>query len=82
MYENNIASKAVEITTAMKSDSTDLTSTMKGLYIGGDGDLKVVLVQDTMAVTFVGLVAGTFIPIAVRRIWSTGTSATNIVAFL
>lgn len=82
MYENNIASKAVAVTTAMKSDSTDLTSTMKGLYIGGDGDLKVVLVGDTVAVTFVGLVASTFLPIAVRRIWSTGTSATNIVGFL
>jgi hypothetical protein len=51
-----------------------------GLYIGGSGNLVVVMAQDTTdtLVTFNGVVAGTFLPIQVKRVSSTST-ATNIM---
>ena len=65
---------AQEITT---SDSVDLTVNSRGLWIGGSGNIKVTTeIGDT--VTFVG-VSG-LIPLAVRRIWATGTTATDIVS--
>ncbi len=49
------------------------------LYVGGDGDVKVTTVGGD-EVTFVGLSAGTFVPVQVIRVWATGTNATDIVA--
>jgi hypothetical protein len=51
-----------------------------GLYIGGAGNLIVVMAQDTTntLVTFNGVVAGTFLPIQVKKVSSTST-ATNIM---
>lgn len=51
-----------------------------GLYIGGAGNLVVIMAQDTTntLVTFNGVVAGTFLPIQVKRVSSTST-ATNIM---
>ena len=59
------------------NDSTDLTNEGT-LYIGGAGDLKV----DTLGgstLTFVGLAAGSFFPIPVKRVYATGTDATDII---
>ena len=49
------------------------------LYIGGAGNLKVTTVAgDT--VTFNALNAGSFFPVQVTKVFSTGSSASNIVA--
>jgi hypothetical protein len=49
------------------------------LYIGGDGNVSVETADGSSAV-FVGLIAGTFMPINVTKVKSTGTTATNIIA--
>lgn len=60
------------------SDSANL-STPSVIYVGVYGDVKVTTAQgDT--VTFVGLPAGTVIPVQVLRVWATGTSASSLVA--
>lgn len=57
----------------------EATSDGAVLYIGGAGNLKVTTSgQDD--VTFTGLNAGTFVPVQVIRVWSTGTTATTILA--
>ena len=65
------------------SDSADLplywNEWPRGLYVGGDGNVSAVRV-DGVAVTFAGAKAGTVIPISVKRINSTSTTATNLVA--
>ena len=61
------------------SDSTDLGCT-RGIWVGGAGNLAVRGVGDTAAVTLVGVVAGTLLPIQVDRVMSTNTTATSIVA--
>lgn len=49
------------------------------LYIGTTGTLKVTTVAGD-DVTFTGIVSGSFFPVQVRKVWSTGTSASNIIA--
>ncbi|HET6446167.1 MAG TPA: hypothetical protein VFI27_16490 [candidate division Zixibacteria bacterium] len=59
-------------------DTNDLTPT-RGIYVGVSGDLKVDSL-DGNAITFVGISAGIIHPISCTRVYSTGTTATNIVA--
>jgi hypothetical protein len=82
MYMKLQAGRAAAVT---PSNTTDIPSVTGGtnngcvLYIGGYGDLTVDTVGgDT--VTFVGVNGGTFFPVQVTRVYSTGTSATGIVA--
>lgn len=59
-------------------DTNELTNVTRGLYIGIAGNLKVTTVGgDT--VTFIGVLAGTIIPIRAKIIWSTGTTATSML---
>jgi hypothetical protein len=63
------------------SDTVDLTSPTRGLYVGVSGDVVAIMADDgTTSVTFTGLAAGVVHPLRVKRVKSTGTTATNIVA--
>lgn len=62
------------------SDSTILPG-VRGLYVGGAGNLAVTFNDDTTA-TLVGVLAGQIYPLQVKKVMFTGTSATNIVALL
>jgi hypothetical protein len=70
------ASRGVEIT---PSDTTDLPALARGLWIGGAGAVRVILADDPSPVTFSGVAAGTLLPVIVRRVLATGTTATSIV---
>ena len=82
MYEKLQAGRASAVTPSNTVDIPAITGgTNNGcvLYIGGFGDLRVETVGgDT--VTFVGVLGGTFFPVQVKRVYATGTTATNIVA--
>ena len=69
------ARRAVAVTL---NDSTLLENT-RALFIGGFGNLKVTMVEGG-DVTFVGLTAGTILPIQVTKCWSTGSTVTNVIA--
>lgn len=62
------------------NDSTDLTTMARGLYIGGAGNVTLDTAGGETTVAFVGVPAGTTLPIRTARVRSTGTTATNIVA--
>ena len=49
------------------------------LYVGGAGNLRVLTAGED-DVTFSNVAAGTFIPVQVKRVFATSTTATNIVA--
>lgn len=49
------------------------------LYVGGTGDVRVLTAGED-DVTFIGVTAGTFLPVQVIRVFFTGTTASNIVA--
>ena len=60
------------------SDSAQITKAHRAVYVGGAGNLTVTL-ADGDDVTFVGVAAGTVLPVICSIIKSTGTTATNIV---
>lgn len=70
----NLAMSAAAVT---KSDTTVLPVT-KAIYVGGTGDLNVIFSEDSAAVLLTG-VSG-FLPIMVKQVLSTSTTATGIVA--
>lgn len=60
------------------SDDDDLQAGLRGLYIGGAGNVSVVT-PGGQTVTLTGLAAGMWHPIRVSRVRSTGTTATAIL---
>jgi hypothetical protein len=73
------ATKALAIT---PNDGADLAFATRGIYIGGFGNLRVDMqghADGGAAVTFVGLSAGTVLPVRVSRVYATGTTAINLV---
>ncbi len=63
------------------SDSVDFDSVTRGIYVGGDGDI-VCINRDGDAVTFVGVLAGSILPIRASRVNATSTTATNLVGLV
>ena len=51
---------------------------VRGIYVGGAGDLTVIFGDAT--ILFAAVPAGTLLPISPRVVKATGTAATNIVA--
>lgn len=60
-----------------KSDTVDLSQHTKRIYVGGTGAIKVDL-TDGGTVTFAAVPVG-FHNIQAKRIYSTGTTATNLI---
>lgn len=56
----------------------DVATNWRALYIGGTGHVRVTTVDgnDTL---FSAVPAGTILPVAVKRVWTTTTTATLIV---
>lgn len=71
------ASRGVVIT---PNDGADLATNSRAIWIGGAGNLTVLLAGDTASVLISSIPAGTLLPIRAKRIYSTGTTATLIVA--
>jgi hypothetical protein len=63
------------------SDTQDLEDFSRGLYLGVGGDVKVTMYDGTIVLRK-NMIAGMIHPICVKRVWSTGTTATDIVAEL
>ena len=63
------------------SDSQDLPETVRAIYIGGSGTV-VLVTRDGTTATFVGLAAGTVLPVSAARVRATGTTATSLVGLV
>jgi hypothetical protein len=63
------------------SDGSDLTETTRAVYVGASGNLAVTL-SSGADVTLTGVPGGTLLPLRLRRIKATGTTATAIVGLL
>ncbi len=70
------ASYAVAIT---PSNSVDLTVPCRAIYVGGAGNITVDMLNSGTNLAFNGAVAGSTIAIRVKRVYSTGTSATSLL---
>lgn len=69
---------AYDAVAVVLSDTVDLTNHCNALYIGVTGDVKLTTWNGN-DVTFKAVPVG-ILPVGATRVWSTGTTATNIVA--
>jgi hypothetical protein len=66
---------------AITPSDSDLVAPVRALYIGGSGNVRI---NDTGggSVIFYNVPAGVILPVMARRVWSTNTTASNIVGLL
>ncbi len=64
------------------SNTVDLQPAARALWVAGAGTLTVIMAGENSSTTvvFTSIPAGQWMPIQVRRVMSTGTTATGIVA--
>lgn len=63
-------------------NSNDLPEVVRFIYVGGTGDLTVILENDETEVTLKDVPVGALIPMRVKRVKATGTDATFLVGFI
>ncbi len=74
------ASRAFAIT---PNDSTDLADVTRGLHTGSGGTIVLILNEDTASVTLSGVPGGVILPLRVKRVLATGTTASmNLIGLL
>jgi hypothetical protein len=70
------ATKAADVTL---HDSNGLAPPCAALFVGTGGNLKVTLV-DGGTVTFNNVPSGSVLPVAASVVWSTGSTASGVIA--
>lgn len=78
-YQNNTDMPGEWAVAVTPSDSVDLPQICRGLYVGVTGNVNVNM-PDGGNVLFSNVAAGIVLPIRAKRVLSTSTTATNIVA--
>lgn len=68
--------------TAVTANDTTVLTGVRGLYVGGAGNVAVRFPGNPTAVTFSNVPAGSVLAIQVERVMSTNTTATDIVALI
>jgi hypothetical protein len=79
-YERDYTSASGSAVAVTPNDGTDLVNTSRAIYVGVSGNIAVILDKDSSSVIFVGAQAGSVLPIRVKRVLATGTTATSLVA--
>lgn len=79
-YHTGLSDTAANAAAITPHDSTDLSRTTRGIYVGGAGNVSVEMKSTGTAVVFQGLAAGTILPVRATRVNATGTTATNLIA--
>lgn len=64
------------------SDTLELTEVVRFIYVGGDGNVTAIGLDDETAVTFIGLKAGTVLPGRFTAVKATGTTAKNLIGMV
>ena len=72
---------AIDAFAIVPADGVDLPSLARAIYIGSAGDMTITTAAGS-SVTFVGLAAGTVLPVHTRQVPATGTTAANLIALI
>lgn len=78
-YSESLTSPIRSADTVVPDDETDLSVLPRALYVGGAGDVAVVMAGG-QTVTFTAVPAGTILPVRAQRVLATGTAASNLIA--
>jgi hypothetical protein len=74
----NVSTRANALTIT-GNDTTDLAHAVNAIYVGGAGSVKVDMAGSGTAITFTGVPVGTTLYISAKRVYLTGTTATNLI---
>lgn len=69
------------LATSITPADTDLSQPQRCLYVGSGGNVRVTTVQNN-DVTFSNVASGTILPVSVKRVWTTNTTASNIIGLI
>lgn len=61
------------------NDGADLAIVCRSLFVGSAGDVSVILAKDSSSVVFKNVQIGSLLPVSVKRVEATLTTATDIV---
>jgi hypothetical protein len=61
------------------SDTADLPYVVNKIYVGVSGSITVTFDDDTSSVQLVNVANGVLRDFRIRRVWATGTTATNLI---
>jgi hypothetical protein len=78
-YPTSLTAPARDGAQVVPDDAQDLAALPRAVYVGQTGHLSAVLVGG-QALLFQNVQAGSVLPIRVKRVNQTGTTATNIIA--
>lgn len=68
--------------TITPNDGEDLASITTGVYVGFTGNLSIICSGDTNPVTLFNVPGGSFLPLQVKRVRSSSTTASGLVGIL
>ncbi len=74
----NLESPAANLAEVTPNDSADLAVVARAISVGTSGTVQVTTVGGDTGALYIA--AGVPFPVRVRRVWATGTTATDIVA--
>ena len=77
---NKEVSSAFNFVAVTPSDTVNLDQPARAFFIGVAGDVALVPLDGTSAVVFKNVASGQIIPVQAKRVNSSSTNATNIVA--
>lgn len=70
---------ATRVVVISPDNDEDLADTPRALWVGGGGALVLTALDDSAPVTIAAVPAGALLPIRVKRVLATGTTATAIL---
>ena len=73
-------SAIIDAAVVVPSDVADLAYATRSLWVGGAGDVTVMLVKSSAQVTYKSVPAGTRLGVSVTRVYATLTTSTNMLA--
>lgn len=77
----NVTAPAYDGFAITPSNVANLPTMARGIYVGGAGDIALTTPGNT-ALTFVGLTAGSILPVMAIKVSSSGTSATFLIGLI
>ena len=80
--KEDMSSPARDAFAITPNDSTDLSSTTKALHVSTAGDIKLTFMNMLQGASITLTLDVGYHPIRVKRVWSTGTTASGITGLL
>ena len=78
-HETALTSPARKGFSITPNDSVDLSVTCRAMFVGVAGDISVILADDSSSIVFKNVPAGSVLPISVKRVEATLTTASDIL---